>query len=94
MRPWEQLQGDLRGHSSEAIAARVMAGAPAHAGDEVRELRQELRGLLDRMLVEQIKRQQDEAIAQAAQDPEALVRWKALDLQYKNLLKRLDSSSS
>ena len=94
MRPWEQLQGDLRGHSSEAVAARVMAGAPAHAGDEVRELRQELRGLLDRMLVEQIKRQQDEAIAQAAQDPEALVRWKALDLQYKNLLKRLDSSSS
>ncbi len=98
VRPWDRLQIDLHGHSSEAVAARVMAGVPVHTEDELlklrQELRQELRGLLDRMLVEQIKRQQDEAIAQAAQDPEALVRWKALDLQYKNLLKRLDSSSS
>ncbi len=94
VRPWALLQGDLRGHDSEACAMRVMTGAHAQTEGETRELRQELRGLLDRMLIEQIKRQQDEAIAQAAHDPAALGRWKALDLQYKNLLRRLDSSSS
>ena len=94
VRPWEQLQADLLGHDSQACAARVMAGAHAQTGGEMRELRQELRGLLDRMLIEQIKRQQDEAIAQAAHDPEALGRWRTLDLQYKNLLKRLDNSSN
>lgn len=94
VRSWEQLQPDLSGHDSQACAARVMSGAHAQTGGDVRELRQELRGLLDRMLVEQIKRQQDEAISQAAHDPEALGRWKALNLQYKNLLKRLDNSSN
>ena len=89
VRPWEQLQADLSGHDSAACAVRVMDGAHTHTADEVRELRQELRGLLDRMLVEQIKRQQDEAIAQAAHDPDALERYRALETQRKALLERL-----
>ena len=91
-RPWEELQGDLRGHDSAACAERVMTGAHAHTGGELRELRQELRGLLDRMRVDQIRRQQDEAIAQAAHDPAALERYRTLEVQRKALLERLGNA--
>ena len=94
VRPWEQLQTALHGHGSAVCAERVMTGAHAQTGGELRELREELRGLLDRMRVDQIRRLQDEAIAQAAHDPTALERWRSLDLQCKSLLKRLDNSSN
>lgn len=93
-RAWPQLQGDLRGHDSAACAERAMAGAHAPTEGETRELRQELRGLLDRMRVDQIRRQQDEAIAQAAHDPTALERYRALEVQRKALLERLGNAAS
>ena len=93
-RPWAQLQGDLHGHGSAACAERAMAGAHAPTEGETRELRQELRGLLDRMRVDQIRRQQDEAIAQAAHEPAALERYRALEAQRKALLERLGNAAS
>ena len=78
VRPWALLCEDLRGHECQALAERVMTGAYAQTGGETSELRTELRGLLNRMLIEQIKRQQDAAIAEAAHDPSALQRYRTL----------------
>ncbi|MDD2711899.1 MAG: DNA primase [Simplicispira sp.] len=85
VRTWAQLREDLHGHACQAIAERVMAGghiSPEGATPELRtELQTELRALLNRMLIEQIKRQQDAAIAEAAHDPGALQRYRTLQAQ-------------
>ena len=41
VRPWEQLQTALHGHGSAVCAERVMTGAHAQTGGELRELREE-----------------------------------------------------
>jgi DNA primase len=85
VRSWALLREDLRpglpGHACQALAEQVMTGAHAQTEGETTELRTELRSLLNRMLIEHIKQQQDTAIAQAAHDPSALQRYRELQLR-------------
>jgi DNA primase len=94
VQPWAALREGLRGHESEALAARLMAEiAPpaaegeqqADAADESRGALAELRDLLDRMLVERLKAQETEAIAAAAIDPAALQRYRELQARRRAL---------
>lgn len=86
--PWGALREGLREHSAEALALQVMADQAPAPADEVavlKDVRAELRDLLNRMLVEQIKAQETEAIAQAATDPLALARYRALHQRRREL---------
>jgi DNA primase len=76
--PWAVLRESLRGHPCESLAERVMTGAHAQTEGDTRELQQELRSLLNRMLVEQLKQQESAAIAAAPGDPAALERYRSL----------------
>jgi DNA primase len=76
--PWAVLRESLRGHSCEALAERVMTGAHAQTEGDTHELRLELRGLINRMLAEQLRTQETEALAAAGSDPTALQRYRAL----------------
>ena len=76
--PWAVLRESLRGHGCEALAERVMTGAHAQTEGDTHELRLELRGLLNRMLAEQLRVQETEALTAANTDPAALQRYRAL----------------
>ena len=69
----------LREHDCEALATKVMTGAHAQTEGDLHELRLELRDLLTRMQIEDINEQQKVLILQAAQDPTALERYRALE---------------
>jgi DNA primase len=76
---WAALREGLREHASEALATKLMSGADAVSLSEPGlEAPQELRHLLNRMLVEQLKQQETEAIAAATEDPSALQRYRSL----------------
>ncbi|MFD1837691.1 DNA primase [Paracidovorax cattleyae] len=83
---WAVLRESLRGHDAEALAVRVMTGSHAQTEGDAAELRAELRDLLDRMLMEDIKRQEKELILQAATDPAALEKYRALQQRRQALL--------
>ena len=70
----------LRELEFEALAVRLMSREDAKDGPEPTdaEAQQELRGLLDRMLVERLKAQETEAIEAAQTDPAALARYREL----------------
>jgi len=76
--PWAVLRESLRGHACEALAERVMTGSHAQTEGDTQELRMELRGLLNRMLAEQLRQQETQALAAASTDPSALQRYRAL----------------
>ena len=76
--PWAVLRESLRDTACENLAVRLMTGAHAQAEGETRELRQELRGLLNRMLAEQLRAQETMALAAAQSDPAALQRYREL----------------
>ncbi|MDE2414906.1 MAG: DNA primase [Comamonadaceae bacterium] len=76
--PWAVLREALAGHDCQALAERVMTGSHAQTEGDEAELRAELRGLLNRMLIDAIKQQQNTLIAAAAQDPAALERYRQL----------------
>ncbi|GKS82509.1 DNA primase [Acidovorax sp. SUPP1855] len=82
---WAVLRESLRGHECEGLAERVMTGSHAQTEGDVQELRAELRDLLDRMLIEELKRQQNELILLAARDPAALAQYQALEQRLKAL---------
>lgn len=82
---WAVLRESLRGHPCEPLAERVMTGSHAQTEGDEAELRAELRGLLDRMLIDAIKRQQSALIAAASQDPAALERYRALQVRRRAL---------
>ncbi|WP_234192602.1 DNA primase [Pseudacidovorax sp. NFM-22] len=73
---WPQLRADMAGQAFEDLAVRLMAGPAGTASDA--EWDAELRDLLDRMLIEQLKTQETEAIAAAGRDPQALTRYREL----------------
>ena len=79
--PWAVLRESLRGHPCEVLAERVMTGAHAQTEGNALESRLELRGLLNRMLIEHIKLQENAAIADATHDPAALQRYRALQVR-------------
>lgn len=55
-----------------------MTGSDLSATDDQEEARTELRNLLKRMLIEQLKTEETEAIAASALDPAALARYREL----------------
>ncbi|RUP30373.1 MAG: DNA primase [Curvibacter sp.] len=76
--PWAVLRESLRGQPFEALAVKLMTGSHAQTEGEIKELRAELRGVLNRMLVEQLKLQEKQAIEAVRHDPAALERYRAL----------------
>lgn len=89
---WAQLQERLREHEHEheALAHKLMTGPHAAIeGDpdpqDVQEWRLELRDLLNRMQIEDIKEQQKLLVLQVAQDPTALARWRVLEQRHSAL---------
>jgi DNA primase len=97
--PWGALREGLRGHESEDLAVRVMASAFVPVLDEegqppkdapspevlAHEAQQELRGMLNRMLIESLKAQETEAIEAAKHDPTALQRYRNLQMRRRQL---------
>ena len=89
--PWGALREGLRGHDSEDLAVRLMSGPQLDDPDEADETGrraesdQELRSLLNRMLVERLKAQETEAIEAAKADPTALVRYRDLQARRREL---------
>lgn len=83
---WAVLRESLRGHECEALAERVMSGAHAQTEGDECELLAELRGLLDRMLIDAIHRQQQALVSQVTRDPQALAQYQALGQRLKELL--------
>ena len=81
---WGALKEALEGHSDEGHALRLMAEMPTPA-EPANESATELRDLLNRMLLEQIGRQKDVAIAAAASDPAAFARYRELDERWRQL---------
>ena len=76
--PWVALREGLQGHESAAYACKLMAGYElGGAGDETEAL-SELRHLLNRMLIEQLKIDETQAIEAAKADPGALRRYREL----------------
>jgi len=78
---WGALRDELRGHDAEDLALRLMADPTVVAGisgDAAGESAPELRDLLNRMLIDRIKEQETQAIADATSDPAALGRYREL----------------
>ncbi|WP_225785120.1 DNA primase [Xenophilus sp. Marseille-Q4582] len=94
LQPWAALREGLRGHECEAMALKLMAHtATLQPGDDARdpqaEQRAELHNVLDFMLDEALKAQQNAALAQVGSDPQALERYKALEQRRVALRLRL-----
>jgi DNA primase len=75
--PWESLREALREQPGEELALRLMSD-PAIPVQPVEDSAPELRDLVNRMLIEQLKTQETEAIEASKSDPEALQRYKTL----------------
>jgi DNA primase len=78
---WGALRDELQGNGTEELALRLMSDptmANGVAGEGAGDTGEELRDLLNRMLVDRIKEQETLAIAAAASDPAALARYREL----------------
>lgn len=89
---WAALLEGLRGHECEALATRVMSTSFVRARDEsesikaqdaardkqAQDARQELRNILQKILLESLDAQMKQAIENASGDPTALTRYRAL----------------
>ena len=89
---WAVVRETLRESECEALAVKVMTGSHAQTEGDVQELQRELRDLLSRMQIEDIKEQQKILILQAAQDPLALARYRALEQKRGVLLAKVAGS--
>jgi DNA primase len=89
---WESLREELRGHEAEDLVLRLMseAATPTEPADESSS---ELRDLLNRMLVDRIKVQQNEAIEASKADPTALSRYRELEVRRLQLAQALIQTS-
>ena len=90
---WAVLRERLRGHDCDPLATRVMDGPHGQTEGELRELKIELRGLLNRILAEMIDRELNAIAATVPPDPAALQRYPALQKRKKDLLKPLNDDS-
>jgi DNA primase len=82
--PWVALREGLQGHESEAFALKLMAGYELGADSDAAEELNELRHLINRMLIEHLKTEETLAIEAAKVDPGALQRYR--ELQARRLL--------
>jgi len=78
VQPWGAIREGLRAHPAEELALRVMADPQLAAVDDQRDAVQELRNLLQRMLVEHLKGMETLEIQAAQTDPQALQRYREL----------------
>jgi DNA primase len=76
--PWGALSEALREHPAQILAQKLMTGSDLAATDDQGEALTELRNLLRRMLIEQLKAEETEAIAASQLDPAALTRYREL----------------
>jgi DNA primase len=76
--PWAVLREGLRGTENEAYALQLMAGFEFGSQTDANETLGELRLLLNRMLVEQLKIEETLAIDAAKSDPTALAHYRNL----------------
>ena len=83
--PWGAMREGLRGHESEEFAIRLMSATDMAGADDHQDTVEELRNLLKRMLIEQIKVQETEAIEAARADPTALRRYRELQARRREL---------
>jgi len=84
----------LRGLPFESLVDRVMTGPEGALvqdtdGERALDASRELRNVLDFMLDDQLKARQSEAIAAVGTDPQALERYKALEIRRLELRRRL-----
>ena len=91
--PWESLREQLREHPGEELVLRLMSG-PAIPVQPMDESAPELRDLLNRMLVDDIKAQETEAIEAAKSDPSALQRYKTLRERRVELMAVLEKAQT
>ena len=93
---WSALQTEMQGQAFAEDAVRWMAqdnlgvtpGSEEATPPDPQEARQELRRLLNMLLIDRLKQLETEALAQAAtgQDPEAQQRWRSLHERRKELM--------
>ena len=90
---WSALQAEMQGQPFAEDAARWMQQQALHTGAEaaapdVLESREELRRLLNLMLIDRLKELETEALAQAqtGEDPDALQRYKSLYERRRELI--------
>jgi DNA primase len=92
---WSAWREALQGHEAEELAVRLMSDSALAAqptGDPSNEAGPELRDLLNRMLMDRIKLQQNEAIATSGTDPTALKRYQELKERGLQLALQLEKS--
>ncbi|QNP49500.1 DNA primase [Diaphorobacter aerolatus] len=75
---WAVLQESLTGHEYETKMRRLMTGSHAQTEGDVAELRTELRDILNRLLIDHLRRQENALIQLAGSDPAALTKYKEL----------------
>ncbi len=83
--PWAAAREGLRGHDSEELALRLMGAADMASADDHKDTQEELRNLLRRMLVEDLKAQETQAIEASRTDPLALERYRELQARRRAL---------
>ncbi|MCX7278148.1 MAG: DNA primase [Burkholderiales bacterium] len=91
---WGNLREGLRDEAFEGLALKLMSGLEASPPPEPidpdatpgREALNELKALLNLMLIDQLKQQETEALAAAATDPEALERYRAINRRRLELM--------
>ena len=72
------MREGLQDHESEAFALRLMSGFELGTANDEPEAMAELRHLLNRMLIEQLKTDETLAIEASRTDPNALQRYREL----------------
>ena len=83
--PWSALREGLRETELEAYALQLMAGFEFGVQTDTEEAFGELRHLLNRMLVAQLKVEETLAIAAAKSDPTALDHYRSLQARRRAL---------
>ncbi|MFZ2988575.1 toprim domain-containing protein, partial [Ideonella sp.] len=84
VRPWAVLREALSADAGIDDVSRDLADGDADPGATFEDFRRALDVLLERDLARQMK----QLLAQAGQDPEALTRYKALDLLWREVKRR------
>ncbi|MFO1261914.1 MAG: DNA primase [Rhodoferax sp.] len=92
--PWGALRESLQGHAEEDTAVALQAHAAPVGDGAMADAALELRDLLNRMLIEDLKSQETEAIARADADPGALARYRQLHNRRLQIEANLQATNS
>jgi len=88
--PWSALRAALQNHPAAPVAERLMHQTELPIPEDPGEALAELRNLLRRMLIEQIKSEETAALAIAHTDPQARLRYRQLQARRRALENGLD----